>query len=116
MNSGIKGRTILRTRRYTEHSPAGTLRAIGLMARAIWLRIPFAWSLQITLADRRRRRSLRATRSSWLGNEAQPSTIESSYLLLRTQSRDGTALKRDMKGLNNADYLSRAEGAARRTH
>ena len=50
-----------------------------------------------------------ATRSNWLGNEAQPSTIESSARLLRRQSEARAVSRPPTTPLTDADILSRGD-------
>ena len=64
----------------------------------------------------RRRRTLRRTRLSWFGNEENPSTIENSYLLLRSRSKVHVETKGQSVRSTSAEILTRAERAARRTH
>ena len=93
-----------------------TLRLLGRIGRAVWLRVPFAWSLQMSLLGIVRRREMREVRGSWLGNEAQLSKIENSYLLLRRQLDAEAASNPPKMPRVDVDSLSRAETAARRTH
>lgn len=90
--------------------------SIPLFGQAIWQRIPFAWALQMTLMNFFHRRALKAIRSNWLGNEARPSTIESSYLLLHPQYKNRVASRRNLRRQLDADTLIRVQDAARRTH
>lgn len=84
--------------------------------KLVWQRIPFAWALQMTIKDHFHRRSLRAIRLVWLGNEVRPSTIESSYLLLHPKYSDRFASRDNPRRQLDSDTLMRAQDAARRTH
>ena len=94
----------------------GVRLSVPRLGQALWQRIPFAWALQMTFTNFFHRRALRAIRSNWLGNEARPSTIESSYLLLHQQHKDRIASSRNARRQLDTDTLIRVQDAARRTH